>query len=219
MYFVDIARGPVLFWSIVILVVGVLWRLAGILLLPRKPDYSTPRGDLGARVAGAFGTIARRSWPYPPFARRVAFSTLNGYVFHIGLAIVVFFYEPHILFIQGLTGASWPALPNGVVYFVGGVTLASLFVALVRRLTHPVLRMLSNLDDYFSWFVTAAPVATGLMAVAHYGARYEILFAAHIFAAALLFIWLPFGKLMHTFFFALTRGTEGALFARKGAKS
>ena len=42
---------------------------------------------------------------------------------------------------------------------------------LFRRLTHPVLRMLSNFDDYFSWFVAALVLVTGLAATAHLGAR------------------------------------------------
>ena len=33
-----------------------------------------------------------------------------------------------------------------------------------------VLRMLSNFDDYFSWFITALVMVTGLMATAHIGA-------------------------------------------------
>lgn len=215
----EFARGPAIQTALIVLVAGTLWRLAGILLLPRKADHSQPREALGGRVAGAFGNIAKRSWPYAPFARRVGYSETIAYVFHIGLAIVVFFYRPHILFIESITGLSWPALPNSVVYFSGVVTVAALIAMIARRITHPVLRLLSNFDDYFSWFVTIAPVATGLMAVAHFGARYETLLAIHILSIALLFIWLPFGKLMHTVLFAVTRATEGAAFARKGAKS
>jgi nitrate reductase gamma subunit len=209
------ARGPVLQWSLVILVLGMLWRLAGILLLRRKPDYSEPRST--ATWTGALKLIVTRSWPRKEFAQRTAFGETIGYVFHIGLAVVVFAFVPHILFIRDLTGLSWPGLPNSAIYFTAALTLAALLAALVRRLTHPVLRLLSNFDDYFSWLVTVTPVATGLMAVAHLGARYETLLALHILSVELLFIWLPFGKLTHAALVFVSRGTTGAALSRKGA--
>lgn len=210
----DFARGPALQGSLVIMAVGIAWRLAGILLLARKRDYSAPRGSA---AWGAVRTVLTRMWPKKEFQARTAYQTTLGYVFHLGLAIVVFAFVPHILFIEDITGFSWPGLPNNVVYAVGVVTLIALVAALVRRLTHPVLRLLSNFDDYFSWFVTAAQVVTGLMAVAHLGARYETLLAIHILSVALLFVWFPFGKLMHAILFAFSRGTSGAVYARRGA--
>ncbi len=211
----NIARGPALQWSLVVFAVGIVWRLAGILLLARKPDYTEPRST--NTWGGAVRMIVSRTWSKREFLDRTAFAQTIGYVFHIGLAIVVFGFVPHILFIRSLTGLGWPGLPSGIIYVTGALTLAALAAALVRRLTNPVLRLLSNVDDYFSWLVTVAPVATGLVAVAHLGARYETLLAVHIFSVCLLLAWLPFGKLMHSFLVFISRGTTGALLARKGA--
>lgn len=211
----DFARGPALQWSLLILVFGVAWRLAGVLLLRSKVDLSDPR-NTGA-LAGRLHMIWARMWPKPEFMRASIIDLALGYAFHVGLFIVVFFGLPHILFIESVTGLSWPNLPNGAVFFVGAVALAALVALLVHRLATPVKRLLSNFDDYFSWFVTAAPLATGLLAAAHVGARYETLLALHILSAELLFIWLPFGKLMHTFWAFVSRGATGAAFARKGA--
>lgn len=215
MELLEFARGPMLMWSLIILVVGVAWRLLGILMLRRKPDYSEPRSS--ATLWGGVRTVFSRMWPRKEFQARTAYGTALGYVFHFGLAIVVFLFVPHILFIKDLTGLSWGGLPSGVIYATGVVTLVALIAALVRRLTHPVLKLLSNFDDYFSWFVTTAPVVTGLLAVAHLGARYETLLGLHILSVELLFIWFPFGKLMHAILFAVSRGTTGALLERKGA--
>ncbi len=209
------AKGPILMWSLIILVVGVSWRLLGVLLLRRKPDYSEPRSS--ATAWGAVRTVFTRMWPRKEFQARTVYSSALGYVFHFGLAIVVLLFVPHILFIKDLTGLSWGGLPSGVIYATGVVTMIALIAALIRRLTHPVLKLLSNFDDYFSWFVTTAPVLTGLLAVAHLGARYETLLGLHILSVELLFIWFPFGKLMHAILFAVSRGTTGALLERKGA--
>lgn len=211
------ARGPALQWALVIFVVGTVWRLAGILLLRRKPDYTEPRSTRTWR--GAAKLIVSRTLPKREFAAQTAFGNTIGYVFHIGLAIVVFGFVPHILFIKSLTGLSWPGLPSSIVYVAGALTVAALVAALVRRLSNPVMRLISNADDYFSWAITIAPVITGLLAAAHLGAPYQTLLAIHILSVCLLLAWLPFGKLMHVFLLFIARGTTGALFARKGAST
>lgn len=213
----NFARGPALQWALIILVLGILWRLAGILLLRRKADYSEPRGT--SPWQGAIKTILTRSLPPKAFAKQTLFAHVVGYTFHIGFFVVIFGFAQHILFIRDLTGLSWPALPTSVIYFVGVVTVAALIATLVRRITHPVLRLLSNFDDYFSWFVTTLPVVTGLLAAAHLGARYETLLAIHILSVELLMVWLPFGKLGHSFLVFVSRGTTGAVFAHKGART
>ncbi|EQD63767.1 conserved hypothetical protein, membrane [mine drainage metagenome] len=212
-----LARGPILQWALVIFVVGTVWRLAGILLLRRKPDYTEPRSTHTWR--GAAKLIVTRTWSKREFRASTAFGQTIGYVFHIGLAIVVFGFVPHILFIRSLTGLSWPGLPSSVVYVAGALTVAALVAALVRRLSNPVMRLISNADDYFSWAITIAPVITGLLAAAHLGAPYQTLLAIHILSVCLLLAWLPFGKLMHVFLLFIARGTTGALFARKGAST
>jgi nitrate reductase gamma subunit len=161
--------------------------------------------------------IISRMWPKPEFVRGSVLDLALGYVFHIGLFLIVFFFLPHILFIKSLTGLSWPNLPNGIIFFIGAVSVAALFALLLQRIMTPVKRLLSNFDDYFSWFITTAAIITGLLAAAHVGARYETLLAIHILTVEALFIWLPFGKLMHTFTVFLSRGATGAAFARKGA--
>lgn len=215
MDWLSFARGPALQWSLTILAFGVAWRLAGILLQPQKKDHSEPRSRATLRGAGRM--IVRRMWPKPEFGAGAAVSTGLGYLLHAGLFVVVFFTAAHVAFIEDLAGISWPHLPNPLVTVTGALTLAALVALLVMRVASPVKRLLSGFDDYFSWFVTAAPVATGLAAAAHIGGRYEDLLALHILSAELLFAWLPFGKLMHVLLVFASRGVTGAALARKGA--
>ncbi len=49
------------------------------------------------------------------------------------------------------------------------LTLTLFLAVLFRRVTNPVMRMLSNFDDYFSWFITMRCMVTGLAATAHVG--------------------------------------------------
>lgn len=216
MELLDFARGPALKFALAVFVLGTLWRLVGVLLLPRMRDLSPAREGAPAPIAGALRTIVRRMWPRAEFVQRTLFTTINSYVFHIGLAVVVFGLAPHILFIRNLIGLHWPALPSNLVFGVGVITLAALFAALARRLTHPVTRLLSHSGDYLSWFVTTLPVLTGLLATSHLGARYETLLALHVLSIAAFLIWFPFGKLMHAFLFVFSRGATGMRFSHRG---
>jgi nitrate reductase gamma subunit len=223
----EFARGPALTWAIFIFVAGVLWRLVGVLLLRTKKDLSEPRNTAtwkGLRL------IALRSWPRKEFLEGTAFGEIMGYTFHLGFLAALLFLVPHVLFFKDVAdgllgfdfsdvfGFPWPTLPTGVVTFLSAVSLAALFAVLIHRFTNPVKRLISNFDDYVSWLLTAAPLATGMLAYAHAGgARYETLLAVHILSAAALMIWFPFGKLMHAFTIFAARGSQGMLFERKGA--
>lgn len=212
----DFARGPAINVAMAVLVFGVLWRLFALFFLGKPVDRTVPRPGTPGPFAAGIREIFRRMLPHPTFAFAERFSFYNGFVFHLGLAIVVFGFRPHILFVKNLTGLSWPALPSGVIYAVGAVTALSLAAALIKRVTNPVQRFISTFDDYLSWIVTIAPVLTGLAAVGHVGARYETLLAIHILSVAVLLIWLPFGKLFHAFLVFLTRSTTGGFLARRG---
>ena len=54
-------------------------------------------------------------WPRRAFVPVTLWVTINGYVFHIGLALVFFGYAPHISFIRRILGFGWPALPDIVM--------------------------------------------------------------------------------------------------------
>lgn len=216
------ARGPALWASLAVLVAGSLWRIAGILRLGSTPDLSEPRST--RLLAGAMRGIFARMVPRKEFQHRGA-GLWTAYAYHVGLAVIVFGYLPHILFVERLAGLSWPPLPGPVVYLFVGLTFVSLFIALLERLTDPVRRLLSGCDDYFSWFVVVLPLATGMIAIHQSyapGAAPSppldpLPLAIHLLSVELLFLWLPFGKLAHAFLVFASRGVTGAALARKGA--
>ncbi len=224
MELLDFARGPALAASLAIMFAGMAWRLFGISPLPTQADYSEPRST--ALWAGRLRGIVSRMWPHPEFRASATLATTNGYIYHLGLAIIIFAYLPHIHFIERLTGMHWPPLPEPVFYIAVGFTIVSLFVALLFRLTDPVLKLLSNFDDYFSWFVVMLALLTGMLAIEPPfrpglplpPPGHPALVAMHLLAVELLLIWLPFGKLAHAFLVLVSRGTTGAAMARKGAR-
>ena len=218
MELLEFARGPALTFALTVFVAGVFFRIAVIAFMWRTKDSSVGSRRERPAFLAALQEIGRRMWPLSVYRQRTLFNLINGYVFHIGLAIIVFLLLPHILFIKDLTGLYWGHLPNNVIYAISIVTLISLIAALVMRLGNPAQRIISTFDDYAAWFVTFLPVLTGIIATTHLGARYETLLALHILSVVLLLIYLPFGKLMHFFLVFVTRSQTGAHLNHRGAQ-
>lgn len=220
----DFARGPGLAFAAVVFVLGVAWRLVIVLRRPRLADFSPARDGAPSEVASAIGFAARGLLPRKGIATRHRGMALNAYVYHVGLAIVVFGYAPHIAFIRRTLGLGWPALPDVVIFIAMGVTFISLLLALWFRLSDPVRRLISNADDWISWSVTFLPFITGMAVLIEPSARilaredtlYRGPVAAHLLTLVLLLVWFPFGKLMHAVFFAFSRGATGIRFGRRG---
>ncbi|MDE2148940.1 MAG: nitrate reductase [Gammaproteobacteria bacterium] len=211
------ARGPALKFALIVFCFGVLWRLTAVFLLRHERTLSEPRHPVFRALMGGLLAAGSRSAPHREFIRRTGYSEALGYSYHIGLFVVVLAFGPHIAFLKSLFGVSWPALPNNLVTVIAALTLTLMLAVLLRRLTHRVLRLLSNFDDYFSWFITALVIVTGLMASTHFGAPYEQLLAWHILSFDALLVWFPFGKLMHAFYIFPSRAINGYALARKGA--
>jgi nitrate reductase gamma subunit len=199
--------------AIGIFLLGTLWRLFEIYSLGRKLDLAVPRHRTGA---SGLHTMFRRSVPPPGMFKRSATSYVAGYVFHIGLFIIVFLFAQHIKLIQELTGLSWPNLPAQFIDATAVVTLATMLLVLVERINKPVKRFLSTFGDYAAWALTFLPVLTGLLATKHLLFSYTWMLALHILSVELLLIFIPFTKLIHVFTLWGSRWYNGDVNERKG---
>jgi nitrate reductase gamma subunit len=213
------ARGAGLKFALAVFCVGVLWRIVAFALLRIRRDLNEPRASMVKSLGGGLLAVGSRSWPHPEFIGRTGAGEALGYSYHLGLFAVVLLFGPHITFFGSLFGLTWPGLPSSVITVISVLTFTLFLAVLFRRVTHPVLRMLSNFDDYFSWFITMLVIVTGLAATAHIGGPYETLLGLHILSFDVLLVWFPFGKLMHAFYIFPSRAINGSLLARKGAIS
>lgn len=211
--FLTWVRGTGLNIAVGIFLLGVLWRLIEIYSLGRKKDLSVPR-----HAAGASGlhTVLRRSLPPPGMLKRSPVSYIGGYIFHLGLAVVVFLFAPHILLVRSLTGLSWPGLPSQFVDMAAVVTMAAMVVVLVDRINKPVKRFISTFEDWLAWAVTFLPVLTGWMAFQHLLLPYTLMLAIHILSVEILLVVLPFTKLFHAFTLFGSRWYNGRVNAHRG---
>ena len=210
------ARGPGFQIASIIFTLGITLRLAEILMLGRRKNLAEPKGSA---MSSGLRTVFSRTVPDASTFKRSAFTVTSGYIFHLGLFIVIFLFAPHILFFKDLLHISWPALPSPVIDATAVITMITLVIILVHRLRDPVKRFLSNYDDYLGWFVTILPLITGYLAFHRVGATAPSLLAIHILSVQLLMVVFPFTKLMHAFTIFLARWYNGAISGYRGVQS
>ena len=209
-------RGPGFQIATVIFALGIALRIAEILMLGRKANLAEAKGSA---MSSGLRTVFSRTVPDAATFKRSSFTIVAGYIFHIGLFVVIFLFAPHILFFKDLLHISWPALPSTVIDATSVITIITLIVVLVHRLRDPVKRFLSNFDDYLGWFVTILPLITGYIAFHRVGMSAPSLIAIHIISIQLLMIVFPFTKLMHAFTLVLARWYNGAISGYRGVQS
>lgn len=211
MSFIDFVEGPLYYVAATIFVLGALWRVIGIIRIGRKKDISPPKGS--AAMGFVKGNL-RHFFPRGIFARRTWMHIVGGYGFHLGLFGLLLFAAPHVAFIsERITGFSWPTLPRWGFIITAEVAFLGLIVLWVRRFSDPVMRLISDWDDHIGTWLTFLAMLSGCFALeeAHVWLR-----ATHMLLVDVWLIYFPFGRLMHTFTFFLSRGNTGATYGRKG---
>ena len=213
MSFSEFVDGPFWYFSAPVFVIGVVWRLIGMLSMGSKTDYSVPRSS-GA--AGALGINIKRFFPRSDFWSRIKLQVVAGYLFHVGLFALLFFAAPHIEFYREyVTGFGWTALPEWAFILVSEIAFLGLLLLILHRLMNPVTRMISDRGDYIGSILIFLVMLTGCLALAR---SHEALRVTHFFLAELLLLYFPFSALMHTFTFPFSRGFAGAHYGRRGVK-
>jgi nitrate reductase gamma subunit len=216
----DLVRGPMFFWAFTIMIVGLFWRLSGLLLFRFQRRGAEPKE--GNPVAAGLRTVALRSVPPHELEKNITFQHLTGYAWHIGWFVTFLFLGAHMPLFRSILGLGWPSLPNGVILVLSAMTAGILFTLWMRRFFDPVLRLISSLDDHLSVVLTIAPIVTGIAAFAHwapFGTRYETMLAIHIISVELLMVWVPFGKIFHMVTGLIVRYRTGAAFIRRGVRA
>ncbi len=209
-------KGPAFSIALFIFVAGLVLRLFEILSLGRKVNYAVPKGD---PMQGGLREIFRRFGTDKATFQRSMITIVAGYVFHIGLFVVILLLAAHVEVFKSVIGFGWPNLSTPVVDAFAVVTMIALVAVLIHRLRHPVKRFLSTPGDYVAWAVTFVPLLTGYMAYHHLLLSPQMMLGLHILSVEILLIVFPFTKLMHTFTVFLSRWYNGASMGLRGVKS
>lgn len=209
-------RGPGLQIAITIFLVGLVFRVITILILGRSRQLAEARGS---KMGPGLATVWSRFFAYPGMSYRGWFTLFAGYIFHLGFLITLFFLSQHILLFKSIVGFGWPALPSAIIDLTALLAIAALIAVLIHRLTDPVLKQISDYQDYLAWLLTLLPLLTGFMVMHPMGMPYKIAFSLHLISVVILLIAIPFTKLSHMVSLFISRWYNGAMAGVKGVKS
>jgi len=212
----DWLRGSGLQIAIAVFCLGLVFRLAQNIFTGRSRNLSVPRGS---QIGPGLRTVWHRSLPVPGMSNRAYFTLIAGYIFHLGLFITLFFLSEHILVFKNLLGFAWPALPKAIIDITALLSIAALVAILVHRLMDPVLKQISDYQDYLAWLLTTAPLVTGFMVLHPMGMTYQTSLVWHLISIELLLIGIPFTKLSHALSIFISRWYNGAIAGYKGVRS
>jgi len=209
--FLDFVEGPLWYVAVTVFLVGVVLRLIDIFRQRSRAEYA-PSRDGG--FVGGLRTVVTRSWPAPGFGKGAVYHIFAGYMFHIGLFILVLFAAPHVVFIEErILGFAWEPASYWVFIVSAEFAFAGLTLVWLRRVLHPVQKKISTFDDHAAAIITFLVMLTGCMAL---GESHDGLRALHMLCVDIFLIYFPFSRLMHAFTFAISRAKTGATMARKG---
>ena len=209
-------RGPGLQISVALFVLGILFRTVQNLTIGMSKNLAEAKGSY---FVPGLQTIVRRSLFHPGTTHRGYFTMIAGYTFHIGFLVTLFFLEQHILLFKSIIGFGWPSLSPTIVDMMALVSIAALIAVLLHRIMDPVLKQISDFQDYLAWLLTIAPLITGYLAMHPVAASYQTALILHLISAEVLLIVIPFTKLSHMVSIFISRWYNGAIAGYKGVKS
>ena len=206
--------GPLWYFSLIVFVLGVSWRLISLVIAKKKVDLSVARGS---SAPGAIRTIFSRFIPDKGMFQHIKLQVIAGYLFHLGLFALLFFAAPHVKFFdENMLGFSWATLPHWAFIVAAQISFLGLLLLFLHRIMNKVTRLISTKQDYIVSILTFIVMLTGCLALLESFSELRLL---HRFSVELFLLYFPFSSLMHAFTFIPSRAFTGAWFGRRGIKS
>jgi nitrate reductase gamma subunit len=205
----ELARGPLLWLSAVIFIVGTSYRIAELFKLTEKRER-IPWPKRGVRLDSP---EERKLRPIVAFQHsligRFPIMALVTGMFHFCLFAGSIFAPGHAQFLRQSWHISFWSLPSSFVDVLTILVLLAVLFMLVRRIALPRVRAVTSFNDYLFLFIAAAPYLSGFMAY-HQFLHYRTLLIIHMMAGELMLIAMPFTKLSHMIFFFFARSLVGS---------
>lgn len=208
--FVD---GPLWYFALAVFLGGIAWRLLVLLFTGWHRDLSSPRRS---GWAGALRALFSRFAPARGMGRQIRLHLIAGYLFHVGLFVLLFFAAPHVAFYaEKLSVPAWQPLPDWAFIAASELAFLGLLLLWLNRVLNPVTRVITSTGDHLASILTFLVMLTGCLALER---THEPLRVLHFFLVEVLMIYFPFSTLMHAFTFVLSRGALGYHYGRRGVE-
>jgi len=212
------ARGPLFQIALLVFVAGMVFRLIRIRLLGWSKDRVPNKGSKFGGVVKTYlkGLIIL---PFIPWVKNTFSKNpivyLAGFIFHIGLFVIIFLGTAHMLVWKSLLGFGWATLPTPIIDWLAAVTIIAIIALAINRIVNPVLRKISGVPEWLNLIFVFIPFITGYMMYHHLWFQYEMLYSLHMFSVDWLLIWIPMSRISHFMFYFFSRTIHGAQFGKR----
>ena len=194
----NVIKGPLFELALLLFVFGLTYKLVRILMLGIPPERAKPKGN---PALSAFKMLGMKPFYVFGFGDVVAKRTgtfVNGILFHLFFLLLIFFIPWHAFVWEKMTGVAFPYVSAALSNIFAYGALVTLLLLWLSRMLHPVTRLLTGKDEHVANFLIVLTLVTGIVANKWAGEGiYPTLLGAHILAAEVLIVYIPFSRLSH----------------------
>lgn len=204
----EFTRGPLVWIAFLVFVFGSGYRLFATIKLARDEKVILPYMSL------KFGARSILHWVVPFGSRNMRIRpvfTVLSYLFHFCLIITPIFVLGHNILWKQSWGISWWTLPESMSNAMTIIVVAIGIVFVLRRIADPTVRLVTSYKDYLLLALVLAPFITGLLAY-YQIFHHKTVVILHMWSGAVWLMSIPFTRISHMLFFALTRAYMGSEF-------
>ena len=201
---IDFARGPLFRASLAILVLGLGYRVALVLMNAvgawrRAGDRALPWRAI------VTGTL---EWVVPvKLLRSKPALSVASFCLHLGLVVVPLFLLGHVALLGGIVPAWWPVLSSTAADVLTLIAIVACLVLFATRLTPGPTRALTGTADLALLVVLLLMLVTGVLAANPTWSAIDarLLLLLHVLFGNATLVLVPTTKIVHCVLFPFTR--------------
>jgi nitrate reductase gamma subunit len=203
----NILRGPLVWVTFLIFIGGSIYRIYTLIKLAKKEKVVVPYIDLKLTLRSLLHWMvpfASRNWRLRPVITTVTF------LFHICLVFTPIFLLSHNILWYESWGITWWTLPESTADIMTLIVIFTCVFFFLRRIFAPEVRFVTFTSDYFILAVSFLPFLSGFLAYHQWLLPHKAMVNLHILFGEAMLIAIPFTRLIHMFYFFLTRAFMGS---------
>jgi nitrate reductase gamma subunit len=203
--------GPLAWAAFILFLGGIIFRFVQLLMLVNKTEkfiftYMSLKYSLRS-IAHWIVPFATVNWRMRPILTVVTF------VFHLCLLFMPVFLLSHMVLWDESWNFSWWTLPDATADVMTILVMAGCLYFLVRRVSQPEVKFVTDWSDYMLLAIVAAPFVTGFIAYHQlFGINWMTI--VHMLCGEIMLAAIPFTRLVHMVFSPLTRAYMGSEFGK-----
>lgn len=208
--FFNLVRGPFVWIAVLVFIGGSFYKVREIIGLAKKEKAVLPFVTFNAAVRSLLHWVI----PYASVGSRKRWVfTAVTFLFHFGLVILPIFLLAHNVLFYESWGISLWTFPEVFSDSMTLIVIGCCVFFFLRRLIAPEVRFVTFADDYFILLVAFLPFLTGYLAYHQLALPHKTMVTLHMLSGEIMLIAIPFTRLVHMFYFFLTRSWMGSQFA------